>query len=325
MSRVLVTGASGFVGRHLTTTLHKRGYHVIACVRNREFAQGLSREAEVRVVDDIERADWPRLVTGVDSVVHLAAHVHRVGRNGERDPQAYYRVNVLGTQRLAIAAARASVGRVVFLSSVKAVGDGYADPKKAYIESDPCLPQHAYGKSKREAEVVLRDLTGNGALKVTVLRPPLVYGPGVKANFLRLLRTVDRGLPLPLATVHNRRSLLFVGNLVDAVERVLRNDKRNSSFETFFVADTETVSTPELIRRLAQHLNRPSRLVPFPVALLKLAAQALGKPAVVDRLAGSLVVDTSRIRSAIGWEPPFSLDEGLATTVEWYRRLNLSR
>ena len=310
MARVLVTGANGFIGTHLVKLLVERGYDVIAAVRSHDSRVSFGRASKTVAIGDIEQARWDSLLAGVDLVVHLAARVHRGHPSGENEAREYHRVNVLATQRLADAAARAGVKRLVFLSSV------YAAVARGHT---------LYGRSKREAEACLADLAGSRRLRVTVLRPPLVYGPRVKANFLLLLKAVDKGLLLPLGSVKNRRSLVFVGNLTDAIERCLREEGKREAFERFFVADNEAISTPDLIRRLARHLERPARLVPFPARLIRLAAAAVRRREAAEGLTESLVVDTSAIRDALNWSPPFSLEQGLAETARWYREAYAKR
>lgn len=200
------------------------------------------------------------------------------------------------------------------MSSIKVCGEGADQP---YRENHPPQPGDAYARSKWEAEQALWEITGGSAMTATVLRPPLVYGPGVGANFLRLLRAVDRGLPLPLAKVNNRRSLIYVGNLADAVVRCL--DAPEVAGQTFHVADAEAVSTPDLVRVIAKALGRPARLFPVPAEWLERIGRLTGRRETVARLSGSLTVDTSLIRSRLGWHPPASLPEGIAETVVWYR------
>jgi nucleoside-diphosphate-sugar epimerase len=299
--RVLVTGASGFIGLPLCALLARAGIEVVAGVR-RESA-GLAQiggGAVCRVpIGDIETApDWSRALAGADSVVHLAARVHVLGT--VPDPAAFHRVNVEGTMRLAEAAARAGVRRLVFISSVKAEGDG----------GDP------YSHSKAEAERRLDEASKRLGLECVIVRPPLVYGPRVRANFLRLMRLVDSGVPLPLANVANRRSLVFVGNLADALRACVTHP--DAPGRTFAVSDGEDVSTPDLVRRIAHALERPVRLFPFPLALLRITAAVAGQSKAIDRLTGDLTVDSSPIRSVLGWRPPHSLEQGLAETAAWY-------
>jgi len=228
-----------------------------------------------------------------------------------KDPLAEFRqVNAEGTLNLARQAAQAGVKRFVFVSSIKVNGEGRDEP---YRETDEPAPEDAYSLSKWEAEQGLHEIAHETGLEVVILRPPLVYGPGVKANFQRLVRTVGRGWPLPLAAIHNRRSLLYLGNFVDAIRCCVEHPA--AAGQTFLLDDGEAVSTPELIRALAQAMGRPARLLAVPVGVLEVAGALLSKRAAVERLTRSLYVDSSLIRSRLGWTPPHSMAQGLAATV----------
>jgi nucleoside-diphosphate-sugar epimerase len=258
--------------------------------------------------------DWGPAVDGIDTVVHLVAHVHVMGHDGSEGEAPFYRVNVDGTRALASAAAAAGVRRFVFLSSIKVNGDSSV---QAFTEADVPAPTDAYGKSKWQAEQALREIAERTGMQWVVLRPPLVYGPHVKANFLRLLQAVDRRLPLPIASIRNRRSLLYVGNLVDAIRTCMTYPE--AANRLFLVSDGEDVSTPELVRRLAQVLGVQPRLFAVPPAALRLAGRMTGRGQAIERLAGTLQVDASRLRTLLGWTPPFSLGQGLLETARWYR------
>ena len=311
--RVLVTGATGFVGRALCQDLGRRGWQVNAAVRNQAR---LPEGCQPRIVGDIgPNTNWTEALEGVDAVAHLAARVHFMRERAE-DPLASFRqTNVEGTLQLARAAARAGVGRFVFLSSVKALGD--ASPGGPLTDASPPNPEDPYGVSKREAETGLSELAARSGMEVAILRPPLVYGPGVKGNFLSLLRLIERGVPLPLAAIANQRSLLYLGNLVDAVDLCLSHD--GAAGRTFLIRDGEDLSTPALVRRLAAALGRRAPLFPLPEGVLRLAAGCIGRRAAAQRLLGSLTVDDRRIRSKLDWQPPFTVDQGLAETAIWWR------
>jgi nucleoside-diphosphate-sugar epimerase len=252
-------------------------------------------------------------MAGVDCVVHLAGCVHTSTAGAEHD-----RVNFAGTSTLARSAVQGGVRRLVFLSTIKVHGEGRERP---YSESDSCTPHDDYARSKCEAEKALKHVTDGSATQATILRPPLVYGPGVKANFLSLLRLVDRGAVLPLRSVVNRRSVLFVGNLVDAILTALSHPR--AAGKTFLVADGEPVSTPDLIRAIAFQLGRPCRLVHCPVRVLRIAGRLTFKQAAVDRVIASFWADTAAIRNSLGWDPPFSLRDGLKETAAWYQNNSL--
>jgi nucleoside-diphosphate-sugar epimerase len=267
------------------------------------------------VIQDIgPHTDWEEALDGVTEVVHLAASVH-VFRNTNRiSKDNCFRTNIAGTARLARAAADAGVRRFVFISTIKVFGEGREEP---YSEADAQEPMDPYAFSKLEAEHVLKEISCRSLMEAVILRPPLVYGPEVGANFLRLIRLVERQLPMPFASVFNRRSLIFVDNLVDAILTCLRQPQ--AAGQTYLVADSESLSTPQLISRIAEFLGVASRLFAFPSSLLRLVGTLLGRKEETDRLLGSLVADTARIRKELGWRPHVSINQGLGATIAWYR------
>jgi nucleoside-diphosphate-sugar epimerase len=303
--KVLVTGATGFVGTALCDVLTASGYGVVPAVRGRS---GMPHEVVVGNLD--ASTDWQDALSGCDAVVHLAARVH-VMNDTVQDPLALYRAtNTEATLNLARQAAQAGVKRFVFISSIKVNGEGR---DTAYRETDVPAPEDAYAISKWEAEQGLQRIARETGLEVVILRPPLVYGPGVKANFLRLMKTIQRGWPLPLGAIRNRRSLLYLGNFVDAIRLCVEHP--GAAGRTFLLDDGAAVSTPDLIRAVAHAMGLPARLLTVPVGVLALAGALVGKRAAVARLAGSLWVDNSFIRSCLGWTPPFTMESGLAATV----------
>lgn len=305
--RIVVTGASGFIGTALSRELLARGHAVRAAVRHSP-APASSGLQHVHVPDISADFNRGALLDDAEAVVHLAAIAHRGASKAE-----LRRVNVDATLRLAEAAA-GRVRRFVFLSSVKVHGEDSGS--RAFRESDAPRPEDAYGRSKLAAEQGLRELADRSGLELIVIRPPLVYGPGVKANFLRLLRWVDSGWPLPFGSVDNRRSLINADNLVDAIACCVEHPAARGSF---LVSDAESVSTPELVSRIARVLNRPARLIATPLALLHLAGFVAGRSGEIRRLTGNLVVDISRASQVLDWRPTHSLDEGLAETARWFR------
>lgn len=312
---VLVTGASGFVGQATLPVLAGAGWRVRAAARHRARRSLAAGVDWVEVGDITDAPDWPSLLEGVDAVVHLAGRAHMLN-DGAADPLAAYRqANVYASEQLALSAAQAGVRRLVFVSSVKAAGESSSG--SALCEEDPVRPEDPYGISKREAELRLLQIGTDSGLEIVILRPPLVYGPGVRANFLRLMRWVDRGIPLPFGAVGNRRSMIYVGNLADALRACVASP--GAAGETFFVSDGEDLSTPELIRRLAKALDRPARLISVPSAWLKGALAMLGKGAEAERLLGSLTVSIARIHQKIGWVPPIGVTDGLTETARAYR------
>lgn len=311
--RILLTGATGFVGRALLARLQDAGRPVRAALRTAASCAA----AETAVIGDIgPDTRWQDALQDIDCVVHLAARTH-VLDDRSTDPLAVYReINVLGSVRLAQQAAAAGVRRLVFLSSVKVNGETTA--LHPFTEADPPAPLDAYGITKTEAENALRRIGAETGMEIAILRPPLVYGPGVKGNLLRLLDLVHRGIPLPLASIRNQRSLVYVDNLADAI--VCCIDAAAAAGASYMVSDGEDVSTPELIGKLAAAMGKSPRLLPCPPALLNLGAAMLGKRATALRLTGSLTVDSSRIRHDLGWQPRSSLDQGLNAMARWYHR-----
>jgi len=306
----LVTGANGFIGRVVCEALVASGRTVRRAVR----APVPDFPDAVAVGEIGADTDWRAALAGASHVVHLAARTH-VLRETAADPLSEYRrVNVHGTERLARSAAACGVRRMLFLSSVKVNGERTGE--RPCTESDAPRPEDAYGVSKWEAEQALARIAAETGLEVVVLRPPLAYGPGVKGNFLRLVNLVARGVPLPLGAIANRRSFVFAGNLADAIVKALAAPP--AAGKTWLVNDGEDVSTPELVRLLAQSLGVKPRLLPVPLAVLGLAASLSGRRNELARLAGSLQVDSTRIRRELGWRPPFTLAQGLEQTAQWY-------
>jgi nucleoside-diphosphate-sugar epimerase len=318
---VVVTGAAGFVGRAVTAALLRTDRPVRRALRT---PSGDAPQAGVTdyVVGDLGAdARWEGVLDGADSVVHLAARVHVLDDRAADPLAAYRRVNVAGTRRLAEAAARAGVRRMVFLSTVKVHGERTAG--RPFTEADQPAPEDPYGRSKAEAEAALAAVAAATGLEVVVLRPPLVYGPGVGANFLALVRAVDRGLPLPFASAANRRSLVYVENLADAVVRCI--DSGAAAGGTFLVDDGQPRSTADLVRAIAAALGRPARLWPCPVRLMRCAARLVGRGAMAERLLGDLEVDSRSLRTRLAWTPPVRFEDGVAATVRWYRAHALVR
>lgn len=312
----LVTGANGFVGSALCRALSRAGYRVRRAVRNAEpgSASGTATSDIIAIGDIGPGTEWQAAMSDVACVVHLVARTHVLRDTGLDTLADYRRVNVEGTRRLAQTAARSGVKRFVFVSSIKVNGESTGD--YPFTEKDAPRPEDAYGISKWEAEQAIWQIAAESGMQVVVLRPPLVYGPGVKGNFLQLLRLLARGWPLPLASIRNRRSLVFVGNLVDAIMAAASSPVAPGN--TYLVSDGEDVSTPDLARALAGALNVPARLVPCPAVLLKFAARAIGRSDAAARLTGSLQVDSSNIRRQLGWQPHVTLAAGLAETARWY-------
>jgi nucleoside-diphosphate-sugar epimerase len=303
----LITGASGFVGGALCTAFAQHHCRVRGVVRN--MFPSFSEPYELVEIKGLgPETDWSSALVDASFVVHLAARVH-VMRDTATDPLMAFRVaNVEGTLNLARQAAAAGIMRFVFVSSVKVNGER-TQPGRAFTEADAPDPQDAYGQSKHEAEQGLRQLAADTGMEVVVIRPPLVYGPGVKANFAALMRAVQRGWPLPLGAVHNQRSLVALSNLVDFIVTCITHPQ--AANQTFLVSDGQDLSTTELVCGMAQAAGVPARLLPVPVWALQAGASLLGKGDAVQRLCGNLQVDMSKARSLLGWVPLVSVEEGL--------------
>lgn len=306
MKTVLVTGANGFIGRALCERF-SRDFKVHASVRTPCV---FPFESEVFCGGSIDpTSDWQNALNGVHSVVHLAAAIRAMSDELVSSELAYRRVNVDGTFNLARQAATAGVRRFVFLSSVKVNGE-ITQTGNPFRADDAPAPQDAYGISKWEAEKELRAVAEQTGMEVVIIRPPLVFGPGVKGNFAIMMRWLARGVPLPLGAVtNNRRSLVALDNLVDFIVTCL--DHPAAANQTFLVSDGEDLSTAELLSRLGQAAGRPARLFPVPVVLLELVAKLVGKPEICQRLCSSLQVDLTKTKQLLGWVPPVPVDEGL--------------
>lgn len=305
---LLVTGASGFVGRSLIAKALEYGWHVRAAVRRDVL---LPKACEVRVVGEIgPDAEWSDALRGCDAVVHLAARVHVMHEVVADSVTEFERVNTQGTSRLAVQAAAAGVRRFVFVSSVKVHGEERSLP---YDEQDRAAPEGAYAFSKWNAEERLRGVAMQTGLEATIVRPPLVYGAGVGGNFLKMMHWVQRGVPLPLGSLANQRSLVAVDNLVDMLLLCTRHPA--AAHQAFLVSDGNDLSTTELLRRVARALGQPDRLWPVPAWLLTGIAGALGRHDTARRLCGSLQVRIEKARSMLGWKPVVSVDEALLRTA----------
>lgn len=340
--KFLITGANGFVGKPLCAELLRRGQSIRVAVRAADSlvenvaapasqralsADGISSPVpqyeagaagmtyDVAVVGLIDGStDWTDALRGVNVVIHLAARVH-VMSDAAADPLTeFLKVNLHGTENLARQAAQANVKRFVYVSSIKVNGEETRDGQK-FSETDIPSPQDPYGVSKWQAELALQRIAQETGLEVVIVRPPLVYGPGVKGNFAQMLKVLAKGIPLPLAAVtNNRRSLVALDNLVDLIVTCLSHPA--AANQTFLVSDGEDLSTADLLKRMGLALGKPTRLFYVPPSLLKLGATLLKKDGVYQRLCGSLQVDIGKTRQLLDWKPPLSVDEGLRRTAE---------
>ena len=309
-NRALITGASGFVGRTTCTQALREGFDLSCSVRRNEPL--LERCLPVPVSEIGGSTQWSGALRGITTVLHLAARVH-VMQDTTADPIAAFRaVNVGGTLNLARQAAQAGVKRFVFVSTAKVNGES-TQPDRPFTEADIPNPQDAYSLSKYEAEQGLRQISADTGMEVVIIRPPLVYGPGVKANFATLMQAVRQGRPLALGSVNNRRSLVALDNLVDFILVCMTHPQ--AANQTFLVSDGNDLSTSELVRGLARAAGVSPRLLPVPVWALQAGAMLLGKEDEVQRLCGSLQVDISKARHVLGWRPPVVVEEGLRRAV----------
>jgi nucleoside-diphosphate-sugar epimerase len=312
--KILVTGAGGFIGRALCARFEQERVAHVAAVR--AVAPEDAKKPAYVALGDFAAADWHEVLDGVETVVHLAGRAHVLGRDAEA-ATPYIVANVHVTRRLVDAAARAGVRRVVFASTAKVYGEA-SPPARPFRAGDAAAPRDAYAHSKAEAENVLRETAAARGFEAVVLRLPLTYGPGVKGNFLALMAGIAAQRRLPLAGVANRRSLLYVGNAVSAIEAALV--ARGLAGDALPIADAETISTRDLAVRLARALRVEPRLFALPAPFLRGAAAIVGRSADAARLLDSLEVDGLRFQGLTGWKPPHSLDEGLLVTAAWWRK-----
>ncbi len=314
MPRFLITGANGFVGTDLCRELLQRGQTVRAAVRNRKWHMP---RVEIAPIGDLgPDTDWRTALKDVGVVIHSAARVH-IMRDQALNPLAEFRhINVAATENLARQAAQAGVQRLVFVSSIKVNGEGTA-PGQAYTEQDTPAPEDPYGVSKWEAEQMLQRVSAETGLEVVIVRPPLMYGPGVKGNFLRLLNAAEQEWPMPLrAVTDNARSLLYLGNFVDALITCATHPA--AAGQTYLVSDGTAPSTAQLFNALSTVMHRRNHSLSISPLLMKRVANWLGKQETAERLFGSLRIDDRKIRQQLGWQPPYTSQQGLELTAEWY-------
>lgn len=319
---ILLTGASGFVGRAVLASLIQSRFVRVAL--RRPDAAGIPEGVDVFEASLSPDQDWIKALSGVSSVIHCAARVHVMNEEATDPLAEFRRVNVDGTLRLARQAAEAGVKRFVFVSSIKVNGE-LSQPGQPFTADQIPAPGDPYGISKCEAEAGLWALSEETVMEVVVIRPPLVYGPGVKANFLAMMRWLQRGVPLPLGDVtENRRSLVYLDNLADLIVTCV--DHPAAANQTFLVSDDEDLSTAALLRRMAKALGRPARLIPVPVGLITLGAKLIGRSGIAQRLCGSLQLDIGKTKALLDWMPPISVDEGLRrTAAHWIESQQASR
>lgn len=313
----LVTGASGFLGMEITRALLADGWHVRAAVRS--TASSVASGARPVLIDLGDRRTLEAAASGVQAIVHAAGRAHVLNAMGTRDIDAFHQVNVRGTRALLESAVDVGVSSFVFLSSIAVIGE---QPSGPITENTRPNPRTAYGRSKLETEKLIGELASRHGLHAPILRPPMVYGPGMKGNPLRLFRLVDRGVPLPFASVKNERSVLYSGNLAAAVLAALRATR---GCETFLIADPEPVSTPELIRLIAAGLGKPARLVPVPAAWLRALGHAGDvlrfdplRSDTIEKLIGSARLHATRLAATTGFQPIWTTGDGIGLTAQWF-------
>lgn len=306
---ILVTGANGFVGNALCQTLETQGYDVKRAVRE---VRGLGSDRIVSVGDIEFDTDWSCVLDNISIIIHTAARVHIMNDNEPDSLLAFRKVNTAGTLNLATQAAKAGVKRFVFISSIKVNGE-MTKSGKPFSPDDRYIPTDPYGLSKYEAEKGLLALAQKEGMNVVIIRPPLVYGPEVRGNFLSMMKWIEKGMPLPLGAINNQRSLVALDNLVNFIICCLDHPKAVN--EVFLISDGEDVSTTELVHRIARAFGKKTRLIPVPTRLMVLAARLIGKGGMVSRLFGSLQVDSSKASNLLGWNPIITIDAQLIKTT----------
>jgi UDP-glucose 4-epimerase len=314
MTSVLITGANGFVGEALCAALQASGFDLTAAVRSRQSVQSLACNMIVEIDDINANTQWHDALQGIDVVIHLAARVHVMQEN-HADPLAEFRsINVEGTKNLARQAVTQGVRRFIYLSSIKVNGE--QTKSKPFTADDKVNPEDPYGLSKWEAERILQAISAETGLETVIIRPPLIYGPGVKGNFLRLMKLLQNGWPIPLGRVQNKRSMVNLDNLCDLIRICIEHPAAKG--EVFLVSDDQDLSTPELIGLLAHYLNKSAKLLPVPIFILRALAAVLGKTSEIDRLCSSLQIDIRKTQRLLDWQSPFPVVDGIKKTINHY-------
>ena len=318
MSNILVTGATGFIGKAVCKKLREdsknQAHMLTGTTRSPQRGAGPEHIPLYHVPEIGPKTDWSQAISGANIVIHLAARVHVMSDRTTDPLNEFRKVNTEGAVNLAKQAAAAGVKRFIFISTVKVMGEISAE--NGLVETDPAQPKDPYSISKWEAEQGLTKIAKASGMELVILRPPLVYGPGVKGNFATLFHAIVKNKLLPLGAIQNHRSLIYVGNLASAIALVANHP--NIKIQTFFVSDEETLSTPILIKKIASTLGKKPLLIKLPISLLKLIGIVTGKSSTIKRLTSSLTVNTQKISVQLKWRPPFSTEEGLSKTTEWF-------
>jgi len=325
---VLITGATGFVGRRLTENLLSQYPNIHLRLVVRKITQNLldahlqsDPRVHLEVVGDINaQTDWSGALNGVDVVIHLAARVHVMQDHASDPLQEYRQANTASSIHLAQAAAKAGVKRFIYLSSIKVNGEA-TNSGRPFSEDSLPAPIDPYGVSKWEAELGIEKICSQTGMEFVVIRPPLIYGPRVKANFKKLMQLVAKGLPLPLGAIHNQRSMLALDNLISFIDAVMTHPA--AANQCFLLSDGQDLSTTQLLKLLAKGLHQSLWLIPLPTVILQTLAKVVGQSAASERLLGSLQIDSSKARQLLGWKPPLTVEEGIALTTEYYLRNQL--
>ena len=313
--KILITGASGFIGSALIPVFKQSGHEIVATSRRKNFK---FKGVKIYSITDLgPYTKWEEILKGVEIVVHLAARVH-VMNDKKNDPlNEYRRINSEGTRKLVMDSIKANVKQFIFLSTIKVNGGTNLIP---FRSSDIPAPTDPYALSKLEAEETILEAAHSSKMRAYIIRPPLVYGPGVKGNFFKLLNICKKGWPLPIGSIDNRRSLIYVGNLVDMINLLIKKPPLSSG--VYLCRDLEDISTPELVRKISAALDVKPTIIPFPLFLLKIAAIFFKKRATISRLSESLLIDDSQTRKDLNWTPPFSMIQGLRKTAAWLNNCN---
>lgn len=311
--KILITGLNGFVGLPLSQHLTAVGHQIIGVVRSHDSLTTVNPNIQLKAIGDIDEiTDWQDCLGVVECVVHLANRAHVMDEQSSNPLAVYRKVNTAGTLHLARQAAAAGVKRFIFISSVKVNGESTFHGK-ALTSKDQHIPVDPYGLSKYEAELGLKLIAEQTGIEVVVIRPPLIYGPGVKANFLKMMRWVEKGIPLPLGAIQNHRSMLGLDNLINFIELCLTHP--NAAGQTFLVSDDHDVSTTELLKEIAAAMDRPSRLLSIPQYYIENLLILLGQRHISERLCGSLQLDISLAKKCLAWKPPYTFKDQLKKTV----------
>jgi nucleoside-diphosphate-sugar epimerase len=324
MKRILITGASGFIGQSLIKTLLNKDKKIRATIRSNSLFSSNTETEYINVGDINGETRWEEILDDIDCIIHCAGQTHIREVKKEDDQSIYHSVNVDGTKQLAKQATESKVKRLIFLSSIKVNGECTATnsndtnkdflSKKIFMQSDKPNPENPYAKSKLEAEKVLWEISAITGLEVVIVRLPLVYGYGAKGNLVRLINLVNSGIPLPLSLVRNKRSMIGIDNIIDLLIRCIDHPEANG--KTFLASDGEDLSTPELIKLIASSIGRKANLFPLPIFILKSLGSIFGKSEEINRLVGSLRIDNSYTKKILDWTPPISVKEGIRRMVQ---------